>query len=57
MDDSKDEIIDFWYTFGNVFLFKSTLKIRDAITKVDPYGKLLNLFYYHGQQKAINNGR
>src|SRR5438309_1941297 len=54
MDSSKDEMIDFWYTFGNIFLFKSTFKIRDDITKVDPYGKLLNLFYYPAQQKAIN---
>ena len=45
MDSSKDEMIDFWYTYDIVFLFKSTFKIRDNITKVDPYGKLLNLFY------------
>ena len=49
-------MIDFWYTNDNVFLFKSTFKIRDDITKVDPYDKLLNLFYYHVRQKAINTG-
>ena len=39
-----------------LFFLKSTSEIRDAITKVDPYGKLLNLFYYHVQQNTINSG-
>jgi len=48
--------MNFWYAFDNTFLFKSNAEIRGAIAKVDPYGKLLNLFYYHVQQNTINSG-
>ena len=56
MDNSYDIIIDFWYKFDNFFLFKITPEIRNALNKIEPYGKLLNTFYYHQEHNTISSG-
>ena len=38
---------NFWYEFDNFFLFEETDEVKNARIKIDPYGKLLDMFYYH----------
>lgn len=45
---------DFWYEFDDYFLFHANNDVRDAIEKIEPYGRLLNLFYYHQSMGTLN---
>ena len=45
---------DFWYEFDDYFLFQANNDVRDAIDKIEPYGRLLNLFYYHQSMGTLN---
>jgi hypothetical protein len=45
---------DFWYEFDDYFLFNADIEVRDAISNIEPYGRLLNLFYYHQSMGTLN---
>src|SRR5919199_2693956 len=53
MDQDKKAIMDFWYQFDNLFLFRRPSEITNALGVVDPYGKLLDRFLYHYQNGTI----
>ena len=48
------QVNDFWYEFDDYFLFHANNETSDAIDKIEAYGKLLNLFYYHQSMGTLN---
>jgi len=53
MDQDKKAIMDFWYDFDNLFLFRRPAEITKALTTLQPYGKLLQRFLYHYQNGSV----
>jgi hypothetical protein len=47
--------MQFWYEYDNFFLFSSSPETRVAIRAVDPYGRLLDLFYYHQRTGTVES--
>lgn len=45
---------DFWYEFDDYFLFHANNEVRDAVIKIDPYGRLLTLFRHHQSMGTLN---
>ncbi len=50
-----DKAMDFWYKYDDLFLFHAPDGIRLALSQVDPYGRLLELFYYHRRKGTLNS--
>src|SRR5215208_7156433 len=48
--------MEFWYEYDNFFLFSSSPETRVAIRAVGPFGRLLDLFYYHQRTGTIESG-
>lgn len=48
--------LDFWLKYDDFFLFHASSEIREALQKVRPYGKLLELFYQHHREGTMNSG-
>lgn len=49
-------MMDFWYKFDDFFLFNAPTEISNAIRVVDPYGRLLNLFFFYQGSHQIETG-
>jgi hypothetical protein len=56
MSNSQKAAIDFWYEFDDFFLFRSPSDIRVAIGKLNPYGRLLDLFFHYQRKGEIKTG-
>lgn len=48
--------MDFWYKFDDFFMFHIPTEISDALRVVDPYGNLLNLFFFYQRSHQIETG-
>jgi hypothetical protein len=48
--------MDFWYKFDDFFMFHKPPEISDALRVVDPYGSLLNLFFFYQRSHQIETG-
>jgi hypothetical protein len=56
VSSSHDEALDFWFKYDEFFFFQAQDSIRQALREVAPYGRLLNLFYYHSSRDNMNTG-
>lgn len=55
MNSSEEKnAMDFWYEYDNFFLFSSPDDITEAMLKVDPYGKMLDLFYFCARKGSVD---
>jgi hypothetical protein len=50
----QDKALDFWFKYDEFFFFHAQDTIQQAIRTVAPYGRLLNLFYYHSSRGTMN---
>jgi hypothetical protein len=55
MSSQTDKAMDFWYSYDDFFLFHSPDNIKLAIRQVDPYGRLVELFYHHRRRGTLNS--
>jgi hypothetical protein len=51
----QDKAINFWFKYDDFFLFHAQDNIVKAIRNVQPYGRLLDLFYYHHDKGTMNS--
>lgn len=56
MSATQDNALDFWYKYDDFFKFHRPENISKALGKVDPYRKVLNLFYFHNDKGTMNSG-
>lgn len=54
MSNSAKDAIEFWFEFDDFFLFHSSAEIRQAMQTTNPYGRLVDLFYFHQRNGTLD---